>query len=108
MLTKWASVTALVLIVLGSGGAAWAQGTGGGHEAGAAWNSGALGGPIGAGLALIGGGLGIGLLGGYACEAIARQPEAGGRIFTTSIIFAAMIEGALLIAIILICFKALG
>jgi F-type H+-transporting ATPase subunit c len=45
------------------------------------------------GLALVGGGIGIGAIGGRACEAIARQPEAGGRIFTTMIISAALIEG---------------
>lgn len=48
---------------------------------------------IGAGLAGVGGGIGIGAIGGRACEAIARQPEAGGRIFTTMIISAALIEG---------------
>jgi F-type H+-transporting ATPase subunit c len=52
-----------------------------------------IGAGIGAGLAGVGGGLGIGAIGGRACEAIARQPEAGGRIFTTMIISAALIEG---------------
>ena len=48
---------------------------------------------IGVGLAGVGGGLGIGAIGGRACEAIARQPEAGGRIFNAMIISAALIEG---------------
>ena len=52
-----------------------------------------IGAGVGAGLAGIGGGIGIGAIGGRACEAIARQPEAGGRIFTTMIISAALIEG---------------
>jgi F-type H+-transporting ATPase subunit c len=52
-----------------------------------------IGAGIGAGLAGVGGGIGIGAIGGRACEAIARQPEAGGRIFTTMIISAALIEG---------------
>ena len=52
-----------------------------------------IGAGIGAGLAGVGGGVGIGAIGGRACEAIARQPEAGGRIFTTMIISAALIEG---------------
>lgn len=52
-----------------------------------------IGAGIGAGLAGVGGGLGIGAIGGRACEAIARQPEAGGRIFTTMIISAALVEG---------------
>lgn len=55
---------------------------------------------IGAGLALCGGGPGIGRIGGSAAEAIARQPEAGGRIFTTMIISAALIEGATLFAVV--------
>jgi F-type H+-transporting ATPase subunit c len=48
---------------------------------------------IGAGLVIIGGGKGIGAIGSHAVEAIARQPEAGGRIFTAMIISAALIEG---------------
>jgi F-type H+-transporting ATPase subunit c len=48
---------------------------------------------VGAGLAGVGGGLGIGAIGGRACEAIARQPDAAGRIFNTMIISAALIEG---------------
>lgn len=60
-----------------------------------------LGGAIGAGLALLGGGLGIGRIGGSAVEAIARQPEAAGPISTAMIITAAMIEGALLFAVLI-------
>lgn len=52
-----------------------------------------IGAGIGAGLAGVGGGVGIGAIGGRACEAIARQPEAAGRIFNTMIISAALIEG---------------
>jgi F-type H+-transporting ATPase subunit c len=48
---------------------------------------------IGAGLGVAGAGRGIGNIGGSACEAIARQPEAGGRISTNMIISAALIEG---------------
>jgi len=40
---------------------------------------------IGAGLAVIGAGLGIGRIGGSAMDAIARQPEAGGKIQTAMI-----------------------
>ena len=61
------------------------------------WLAGAA---IGAGLAIIGAGRGIGQIGGSAVEAIARQPEAGGRIFTTMIISAALIEGATLFAVV--------
>lgn len=59
-----------------------------------------FGGAIGAGLAVIGGGLGVGKVGAAATESIARQPEAGGAISTAMIITAAMIEGAALFAVV--------
>jgi len=55
---------------------------------------------IGAGLALIGAGLGIGRIGGSAVEAIARQPEASGRIQPAMLLAAALIEGVALIALV--------
>lgn len=55
---------------------------------------------VGAGLAVIGAGIGIGRIGGSAMEAIARQPEAGNKIQTAMIISAALIEGAALFAIV--------
>ena len=61
---------------------------------------------IGLGLIIIGAGRGIGSIGSHAVDAIARQPEAGGRIFTTMIISAALIEGATLFAIV-VAFLAL-
>ncbi|MHC4697845.1 MAG: ATP synthase F0 subunit C [Planctomycetota bacterium] len=64
-----------------------------------------LGGAIGAGLAVMGGGAGIGRVGGSAVESMARQPEAAGNISTAMIITAAMIEGATLFAV-LGCFLA--
>ncbi|WP_396144271.1 ATP synthase F0 subunit C [Flavobacterium sp.] len=48
---------------------------------------------VGAGLIVIGAGLGIGKIGGSAMEAIARQPEASGKIQTAMLIAAALIEG---------------
>jgi F-type H+-transporting ATPase subunit c len=60
-----------------------------------------LGAGIGAGLAVVGAGIGIGRIGGSTAEAMARQPEMAGRIQTASIIFAALIEGAALFAIVL-------
>jgi F-type H+-transporting ATPase subunit c len=59
-----------------------------------------FGGAVGAGIAVIGGGLGIGLIGARATEAIARQPEAGAAVQTAMIISAALIEGATFFAII--------
>ncbi len=61
---------------------------------------------IGLGLIIIGAGRGIGSIGSHAVDAIARQPEAGGRIFTTMIISAALIEGVTLFAIV-VAFLAL-
>lgn len=55
---------------------------------------------IGAGLAVIGVGLGIGRIGGSAMDGIARQPEAAGKIQTAMIIAAALIEGAGLFGIV--------
>ena len=59
-----------------------------------------MGGAIGAGLAVIGCGIGIGRVGGSATEAMARQPEAAGQINTAMIVTAAMIEGATLFAVV--------
>jgi F-type H+-transporting ATPase subunit c len=60
-----------------------------------------LGAGLGAGIALIGGGLGIGKLAASAMEAIARQPQASGTIQTAMLITAGMIEGAALLALVI-------
>ncbi len=51
---------------------------------------------IGAGLVVIGAGLGIGKLAASAMEGISRQPEAAAKIQTAMIIAAALIEGVAL------------
>ena len=56
---------------------------------------------IGAGLVVIGAGLGLGKIGGSAMDAIARQPEAAGKIQTAMIIIAALLEGLAFAALIL-------
>jgi F-type H+-transporting ATPase subunit c len=48
---------------------------------------------IGAGLTVLGAGLGIGRIAGQAMDGIARQPEAAGKIQTAMLIAAALIEG---------------
>ncbi|MDR2776334.1 MAG: ATP synthase F0 subunit C [Tannerella sp.] len=68
---------------------------------------GTLAAPIGAGLVVIGAGLGIGKIGSSAMEAIARQPEASSDVRMSMIIVAALIEGAALFAIV-VCLMALG
>jgi F-type H+-transporting ATPase subunit c len=55
---------------------------------------------IGAGLAVIGAGLGIGMLAKGAVEAVARQPESSGTIQVLMIIAAALIEGLAFFAVI--------
>ena len=55
---------------------------------------------IGAGLAVIGAGLGIGRIGGSAMDAMARQPEVAGKIQTAMIIAAALNEGVALFAVV--------
>ena len=55
---------------------------------------------IGAGLAVIGAGIGIGQVGGKAMEGIARQPEAASKIQTAMIIAAALVEGVALFAVV--------
>jgi F-type H+-transporting ATPase subunit c len=56
---------------------------------------------LGAGLAVIGAGLGIGRIGGSMTEAMARQPEVLANIQTGAIILAALIEGAALFALVI-------
>jgi F-type H+-transporting ATPase subunit c len=53
-----------------------------------------LGGAFGAGLVILGAGMGIGRIGSSAVESMARQPEVAGSIQTAMIIAAALIEGA--------------
>lgn len=51
---------------------------------------------IGAGLAAMGAGIGIGRIGASALESIARQPEVKGDIASNMILAAALIEGVAL------------
>jgi F-type H+-transporting ATPase subunit c len=103
MTQKNLSKFALALTILGVlflAPAAFAQ-DGTDHAAAPASNALAnLGGAIGAGLAVIGAGIGIGKVGGSAVESMARQPEVAGQINTAMIVTAAMIEGAALFAVV--------
>ena len=53
------------------------------------------------GLAAIGSALGVGIIGMKAAEATGRTPDAAGDIRTQAIIFAALAEGVVFIAIFL-------
>ncbi|HRI27163.1 MAG TPA: ATP synthase F0 subunit C [Chitinophagales bacterium] len=63
-------------------------------------NVAAMGGGIGAGLAALAAGIGVGRIGGSAVEAIARQPEAVGDIRANMILAAALVEGVALFAVV--------
>jgi len=58
------------------------------------------GGAIGAGVAALGAGVGIGQIGKGAVESIARQPEASGDIRANMILMAAFVEGVALFGVI--------
>ncbi len=59
-----------------------------------------LGAGLGLGLAVIGAGIGLGRIGGQTAEAIARQPEAGAEIRGAAILFAVLLEGVTIIALV--------
>lgn len=60
-----------------------------------------LGATVGGGLAVIGAGLGIGRIGGQAMDAMARQPEMQGKLQSSMIVAAALVEGATFLALII-------
>lgn len=59
-----------------------------------------MGSALGAGIAVIGAGLGIGRIGGQAMDAMARQPEKIGDLRSSMIIAAALVEGVAFLAVI--------
>ena len=65
-----------------------------------------LGAAIGAGIAAVAAGIGIGKIGGSAMEAIARQPQSTGDIRSNMIVIAALIEGVAFLALI-VCVLAI-
>lgn len=69
-------------------------------EANAAFGWDQIGAAIGAGLAAIGAGIGIGRIGGSALESMARQPEISGDLRSNMIVAAALVEGAVFFAIV--------
>lgn len=66
----------------------------------------AVGACIGAAIAAIAAGIGIGKIGSSAMEAIARQPESTGDIRSNMIVIAALVEGVALFAVI-VCILSL-
>src|SRR5260221_37131 len=72
-----------------------------------AWSSPGWGAGLGAGLVIIGAGIGFGRIGSAALESMARQPETAGRVQTAMIIIGALLEGATFFALI-ICIQLAG
>jgi F-type H+-transporting ATPase subunit c len=100
-------VVLLFVVMLLMGSTAWAQET---KEADAVPATGTaqvlrvlMGGAFASALVIIGAGYGIGRIGSAAVESMARQPEAAGSIQTAMLITAAMIEGATLVALLIVC-----
>ena len=56
---------------------------------------------LGAGLVVIGAGLGLCKIGNAALEGIARQPEAGADLRSTMIVIAALLEGAAMLGLVI-------
>lgn len=69
-------------------------------DAAAAFGYDQIGAGIGAGLAAIAAGIGIGKIGGSALESMARQPEISGDLRANMIVAAALVEGAVFFAIV--------
>jgi F-type H+-transporting ATPase subunit c len=69
---------------------------------------GIMGAAIGAGVAALAAGIGIGKIGASALESMARQPEATGDIRANMIVAAALVEGAAFFAIVVCLLVVLG
>lgn len=94
------AVFALFAMLMLDQGTAMASGTSAAAvEAAANWGQ-YFGAGLAAGLAVVGAGMGIGMIGTAACNATARQPEVGGKIFVNMILTAALIEGVALFAVV--------
>ena len=67
------------------------------------WATPAWGAGLGAGLVIIGAGIGFAKIGSSALESMARQPETAGRVQTAMIIIGALLEGVTFFALV-VCF----
>ena len=105
----WFSVVAALLLAVAPVQAApeTAETSGGSWVFPGGSSVGWLGAAIGAGLVAMAAGRGIGNIGSSATESIARQPEAGGQIFTSMIVSAALIEGVSLFGVVVTLIIAL-
>lgn len=109
MMKSW-RVVGLLLILGALASPLWAEGPATKPEApgsveaevAAAWakSLSVIGACIGAALAAIGGGLGVGRIGSSCIESIARQPEAARDMFAPMVVAAGMVEVGMLFAIV--------
>lgn len=67
-----------------------------------------MGAGLGVGLVALGAGLGIGKIGSSAMEAMGRQPEASGKVQTGMLIIAALIEVVALFGVVVCLLISLG
>jgi F-type H+-transporting ATPase subunit c len=67
------------------------------------WGSPGWGAGLGAGMVIIGAGIGFGRIGSAALESMARQPQTAGQVQTAMIIIGALLEGVAFFALV-ICF----
>jgi len=106
MTTRFLSVAALALLAfLVSPTVLFAQTTGGA----AAFYGPAIAAGLGAGLTIIGAGIGFGKIGGSALESMARQPQVAADVGRNMLTIAALLEGATffsLIVCIIMAFKS--
>src|SRR5437870_2210969 len=70
------------------------------HSKAPGWGSPAWGAGLGAGLVIIGAGLGFGKIGASALESMARQPQTAGQVQTAMIIIGALLEGVAFFALV--------
>lgn len=68
----------------------------------------AIGAGIGAGITLLGAGIGFGKIGSAALESMARQPEVAGPIGTNMLTIAALLEGATFFSLAICIIMALA
>jgi F-type H+-transporting ATPase subunit c len=99
---KTYGLAAVVLLAMFAANPAFAQGQAGDGKIPAVQANVLDSAAIGAGLVIIGAGIGFGKIGASALEGMARQPEVASRIQPAMIIIAALLEGATFFAL-LVC-----
>jgi len=95
---KFLALVLVVMLVMAGPALAQAPTTSGDHSTSLAGTT-KFGLGIGAGLVIIGAGVGFGKIGASALESMARQPEVATKVQTAMIIIAALLEGATFFAL---------